>query len=113
MRPIWRDNRIHYAVNCASLGCPNLLKTAFTGANIEALLEQAARDFINHPRGVSVASGELTISSIYDWYEDDFGSNFRELTEHLSIYASPELASRLPAFSSAFYQYDWDLNGAE
>lgn len=110
LRPIWRDNRIHYVVNCASLGCPNLLKTAFTGENIQALLDKAARDFINHPRGVSVEAGELTLSSIFDWYAEDFGDGFVALKEHLSRYAEPELASRLRAYSGAAYQYDWSLN---
>ena len=41
LRPIWKDNRVHYAVNCASLGCPNLQPDAFTSANTEALLATA------------------------------------------------------------------------
>src|SRR5262249_11026015 len=58
LRPIWRDPRIHYAVNCAALGCPNLLPVAFNAANTEALLDKAALDYINHPRGVMVAGGK-------------------------------------------------------
>ena len=42
LRPIWRDSRIHYAVNCAAVGCPNLQSSAFTAANAEALLDKAA-----------------------------------------------------------------------
>ncbi len=53
LRPIWRDERIHYAVNCASLGCPNLQPAAYTGENTEALLDKGAREFINHSRGVA------------------------------------------------------------
>ncbi len=51
LRPIWQDPRIHYAVNCASLGCPNLQVAAFTAENAESLLETSAREFINSPRG--------------------------------------------------------------
>ena len=47
LRPIWNDPRIHYAVNCASLGCPNLQKLAFTADNTESLLNRAAHEFIN------------------------------------------------------------------
>jgi hypothetical protein len=54
LRPLWRDPRIHYAVNCASIGCPNLARTAYTGAALETMLEQAARDYVNSRRGVSV-----------------------------------------------------------
>ena len=51
LRPIWRDPLIHYAVNCASVGCPNLLTMAFTAANTDDLLNAAALDYINSPRG--------------------------------------------------------------
>ena len=43
LRPIWKDNRVHYAVNCASLGCPNLQPAAYTSENTEVLLEKGAR----------------------------------------------------------------------
>ncbi|MCG8588922.1 MAG: DUF547 domain-containing protein, partial [Proteobacteria bacterium] len=72
LRPIWRDPRIHYAVNCASLGCPNLQTEAFTAANAEALLDQAARQYVNHPRGARVTSDGLVVSSIYSWFQVDF-----------------------------------------
>ena len=52
LRPIWQDPRTHYAVNCASLGCPNLQHKAFTADNTETLLEQAAKSFINSDKGV-------------------------------------------------------------
>jgi len=54
LRPIWKDPRIHYALNCASLGCPNLQPVAYTGENTDTLLERGAKDFINHPRGVNI-----------------------------------------------------------
>jgi Protein of unknown function, DUF547 len=47
LRPIWRDPRLHYAVNCAALGCPNLRSSAFTAANADILLETAASDYVN------------------------------------------------------------------
>ena len=74
LRPIWQDSRVHYALNCASLGCPNLQPIAYTGDNTEALLEKAAREFINHPRGVAIKNGKLQVSSIYIWFQADFGA---------------------------------------
>src|SRR5262249_38666689 len=53
LRPIWNDPRLHYALNCAALGCPNLQPTAFTSDNADQLMERGARDFIN-TRGVRV-----------------------------------------------------------
>jgi hypothetical protein len=111
LRPIWRDPRIHYAVNCAALGCPNLQPEAFTAANTEALLERAARDYVNHPRGAAVAGGELTVSSIYVWYQADFGGTDRAVIEHLKHYAQPGLAAALAgATRLAHDRYDWTLN---
>src|SRR5258708_7031407 len=59
LRPIWKDNRVHYAVNAATLGSPNLQPLAFTSENSEALLEKGAREFVNHRRGVSLEKGRL------------------------------------------------------
>lgn len=112
LRPIWRDNRIHYAVNCASYGCPNLSATAFTAANTETLLEAAARAYINHPRGVAFVDDDfLVLSSIYDWYAEDFGTGQTAVLSHLAQYAEPGLASRLRGFAGSIdYAYDWHLN---
>ena len=62
LRPIWQDNRIHYAVNCASLGCPDLWPVAFGAFNTEQILEQAAVNFINSDRGVMIVGGRMTVS---------------------------------------------------
>ena len=112
LRPIWRDPRIHYAVNCASHGCPNLSPTVYTAANTEALLEAGARAYINHPRGASFVDDDfLLISSIYEWYVEDFGGTEKTVIDHLVQYAEEELAARLKTFSGSIdYAYDWNLN---
>ena len=66
LRPIWRDNRIHYAVNCVSIGCPNLQARAFTSGAVDQMLNEGARAFVNSPRGVSIKDGLVTVSKIYD-----------------------------------------------
>ncbi len=112
LRPIWRDPRIHYAVNCASIGCPNLAGRAYTRDNLEELLEQGARGYINHPRGARWQDGRLTASSIYDWYQEDFGGTEKGVVDHLLRYARPGLAERLRGHEGAidYYEYDWSLN---
>ncbi len=111
LRPIWKDNRIHYAVNCASIGCPNLIAEPFTPENSERLLEQGARSYVNHPRGVGFSGDDLVLSSIYDWFSVDFGSDEKELIAHLLKYAEPPLAEKLKAFKGDIdYGYDWTLN---
>ncbi len=113
LRPIWKDNRIHYAVNCASMGCPNLAPEPFTAANSETLLEQGARDYINHPRGVTVKGTDITASKIYDWYGVDFGNNENSLVRHFLQYANPDLKKQLESVGKQVdwdYRYDWSLN---
>ena len=114
LRPIWQDPRVHYAVNCASYSCPNLSKTAYTGDNLELQLEQGAKHYINHPRGVMIEDGDLIISKIYKWYAEDFGNNEKALIEHLQKYAAPTLKQQLNQFlveqGDIDYEYDWRLN---
>jgi hypothetical protein len=114
LRPIWKDNRVHYALNCASLGCPNLQPAAYTGDNTEGLLERGAKEFINHPRGVMIQGGKLRVSSIYVWFQEDFGGDAEDLMEHWQTYAEPKLAQALGKYSGGLsHDYDWRLNGAE
>lgn len=111
LRPIWPDPRVHYACNCASIGCPNLAPTAYSPANMEELLDAGARAYVNHPRGATVANGRLTVSSIYQWYIADFGGNDEGVIKHLRKYAQPELLNQLKGISRiSGGQYDWSLN---
>lgn len=114
LRPIWRDPRLHYAVNCASLGCPNLQADAYTAGNTEPLLEKGAREYINHARGVAFKNGRLTVSSIYDWFKEDFGATREALMQHWLKYADEKLAEALKNYRGGLsHAYDWSLNGPE
>jgi hypothetical protein len=111
LRPIWMDNRIHYAVNCASMSCPNLHIEPYTAANTDSILDEAASNYVNHRRGVSFDGGKLVVSSIYSWYADDFGGNDRSVLDHLAEYAVPDLAARLGTYTGKIRDdYDWSLN---
>ncbi|WP_076589934.1 DUF547 domain-containing protein [Vibrio ostreicida] len=105
LRPIWNEPRTHYAVNCASLGCPNLQPQAFTANNRELLLEKSANEFINSKKGVQIQGEDLQLSSIYEWFSVDFGTK-AELMSHLIKYR-PELAQKKGKHR---YDYDWSLN---
>jgi hypothetical protein len=111
LRPIWRDPRIHYAVNCASLGCPDLPADPWTAAS-GAMLDHAAAAYVNHPRGVTFdRRGGLVVSSIYRWYRQDFGGAPAGVLEHLRRHATPALAARLADVTTiADDTYDWRLN---
>jgi hypothetical protein len=114
LRPLWRDPRVHYALNCAALGCPNLQPRAFNPSTADAMLDAAARGYVNHPRGVRLDHGRLYVSSIYVWYEADFGGDDRGVIEHLRRFAAAPLAEALARQASiAGDSYDWSLNDAK
>ena len=111
LRPIWNDPRIHYGVNCASIGCPNLVPVAYTAENVDRLLTENAIAYVNDPRGAELRSGNLTVSSIYDWFDEDFGGNETGVLRHLRQYAKPELKKQLElVLEIDGYDYDWSLN---
>ncbi len=112
MRPTFKDPRVHYVVNCASYGCPNLMPRAWRTATLEADLNAGARAYVNHPRGVTVLpGGTLRVSSIYKWFIADFGGNDAGVIAHLREHAAPELAQRLSGVTTiAEDVYDWALN---
>lgn len=111
LRPIWKDPRIHFSVNCASIGCPNLASKAFTADNSDALMERSAVDFINHARGVDIKADKVVLSSIFDWYGTDFGDNQHQILAYLSKYYQGENKQGLSLESRKIeFQYDWRLN---
>lgn len=112
LRPVFKDPRVHYAVNCASLGCPNLQRRPWRAAALDADLDAAARAYVNHPRGVTaLADNSIRVSSLYKWFAADFGSDEAGLVAHLRSYAAPALSAMLtkrPSISG--HDYDWSLN---
>jgi len=111
LRPIWQDPRIHYALNCASMGCPNLQPLAFTAKNTDSLLETGASEYINHPRGAKSEDKKLWLSKIFEWYQDDYGGNEAGVLIHIQKYAKENLANSLYENELEIeYHYDWRLN---
>jgi hypothetical protein len=111
IRPIWQDNRIHYVVNCASIGCPNLYPEPITAENWNRVFDESAYDYIQHPRGVRFEGNRLVLSSIYDWYVADFDGDVDGVIDHVTEYTDSEIRERLQGFDGRVrYEYDWSLN---
>ncbi len=111
LRPIFGDYRIHFAVNCASTGCPNLATTAYGADNIEPLLTRSAKEYLAHPRGLRFDGQTLHLSSLFKWYQDDFGDDFESMLQTLSRFTSKDISDRLQNHvSETVYYYDWSLN---
>ena len=101
---------VHYMVNCASVGCPNLLDSAWEASTLEQKRQQAAAAYINSPRGVQITPKGLKISSIFKWFKEDFGGKDGTL-KHIRQYAGPQLAAAIDNGAKIVdYGYDWSLN---
>ncbi|MEO9969620.1 MAG: DUF547 domain-containing protein [Hyphomonadaceae bacterium] len=111
LRANWDEPRIHYAVNCASYGCPNLKPTPWTAETLESDLTAAAEGYINHPRGFRVEDGRVTASKIFNWYKEDFGGSKDGILAHARLYAKGDLKTALDAADTINgFEYNWNLN---
>ncbi len=121
VRKEFLEPRVHFALNCASMGCPRLPAEAFTPARLDAQLEREARRFFDDPTHLDVDPEIKTVylSSILDWYGEDFvrwltevkGIEEPSLLDYVKIYAPEELASQIgDDFSVEFLDYGWGLN---
>ena len=114
VRPGWNDPRIHYALNCASYGCPNLAPTAWTGHDLNERLDSAAYQFINSNRAVKRGLLGLRVSKIYKWYGGDFGGDDQSILNHISQYADCNTQNKISGQQKIRgYFYDWSLSDAK
>lgn len=114
LRPIWKDHRVRFGIACGALSCPNLQPSAFTGETVRAELYAAAREYINHTRGVRLENGQLTVSSLFDWYREDFAADDKTLVKLFAHYKDDMSALYLLGFNGDIeYNYNWALNSAE
>ena len=113
VRPVFNDPRIHYGLNCAAIGCPNLRAEAFKGNSLDRALDEQTRAFINNSRGAFVEDSKLTVSRIFLWYAGDYGEGEADIVNHLRQYAEPVLRENLTGVDKIErYEYDWSLNDA-
>jgi hypothetical protein len=107
------DPRIHFVVNCASIGCPNLGKRPYAGETLDAQMDAATRAYVNHWRGVRFdEQGRMIATRLIDWYAGDFGGR-KGAIAFLKLYADPDLRAKIEAAGRVYrYEYDWAVNAA-
>ncbi|MEX2584078.1 MAG: DUF547 domain-containing protein [Gemmatimonadota bacterium] len=116
IRPRFLEPRIHFALVCAAAGCPPLRQEAYTGAELEAQLDDQAEAFLLESPArnrVDVATGAVHLSPIFDWYGEDFGRDDRELLRYVARFFpdGPERDLLLKTDTPIrFTDYDWSLN---
>lgn len=107
----WKDARIHFAVNCASVGCPPLRKTVYTASNVDDLLEENTRRAMRTHYHLQVEEDTLRLSSLFDWYESDFTEEAGSVRAFVRTYASEgTVAAMEEARDIEYIEYDWALN---
>lgn len=114
IRVEFNDPRIHFAVNCASIGCPSLRQAAYTGKMLQNELAEAEELFFKNPKKFRVSGKVVYINSIFNWYGDDFKKKFGSLDLYISDRAEMYgLAKGLPKkdLTIKYIEYDWSLNG--
>ena len=112
LRPIWQDARLHYVLNCASLGCPSLPPIALTAKSATILMDAGAVAYING-NGTKLTGEKLAVSSLYSWFIEDFGADEAGILAHLRQYARAPLHDKLIGRTKIDDDfYDWRLNDA-
>lgn len=121
LRPFWKDPRIHFGVNCASMSCAPLPTWAFTGDEVDSQLEERTRAFLSSEDNVRVDGDALVVSKYFEWYGGDFTAEGWEpraetLPAFIARYTRPEVATFLDESEDepplVFMDYDWSLNRA-
>lgn len=113
LRPIWQDPRVLYTLSCAAISCPNLQPEPYRGNRLDHQLSKAAMAYVNDSRCISMDDDRLDVSSLFRWYQDDFGGTDSAVIHHLMAYADPRLAMSLQKFDEIDADgFDWRLNDA-
>lgn len=114
IRQLFKEPRIHFAVNCASISCPPIQPEAFVASSLDAQLDAAAVNFLSDRQANYLDGNTLYLSKIFDWYEEDFGGSVVTFVSGFWPELLQESASGVaqnPAkLKVAYAPYDWNLN---
>jgi hypothetical protein len=110
------EPRIHFAIVCASKSCPALRSEAYRAKTLDEQLTLAARNFVSDPskNRFDVGARTLRLSSIFDWFREDFERSAQTLPAFVARYAEPAQGRALSSGGEVrieFLDYDWSLNG--
>ena len=116
LRKRFQDPRIHFAIICASSGCPPLPQIAYTDENVQSRLEDETRQYLHSKRGLQIDYVENTImiSKLFDWFAGDFESKSGSVVNFIKPYLDDKAMAfldRMPKMS--YIEYDWALNAKE
>lgn len=108
IRSRFDEPRIHFAVNCASISCPNLANYAYTPEKLDAQLTQAAKAFITDESKNKLSKDKVQLSKIFSWYRGDFKEDGKNIIDYINQYAPIEIEKRAKI---EYLDYNWGVNG--
>lgn len=117
IRKNFNEPRIHFAVNCASIGCPNLYPEAFYPTSLNSQLEKATFSFITDRKKNrwNLKKQTLNLSKIFKWYKGDFKKKFGSVPNFLATYFTQDISEQQLIKNKStridYMDYDWNLNG--
>lgn len=109
LRKEWSDPRIHFAINCASISCPELQPFAFSAKALDAELDHCAREFINDTTRNTITPEAIRVSRLFKWFSGDFTEE-TDLISYLNRYSETQIN---PDAEIEYQEYDWGLNSPQ
>jgi hypothetical protein len=107
----WKEARIHFAVNCASVGCPPLRKQIYLPGIIDRMMTENTRKSLNTGRHLRLEDDTLYVTRLFDWYQSDFVDEEGSIEAFIKKYADPAVQAKVAAADNIqFVEYDWSLN---
>ncbi|MGH1363161.1 MAG: DUF547 domain-containing protein [Calditrichia bacterium] len=115
LRPTYKDARLHFAVNCASVGCPPLANRAYVAETLDAQLDAASKAALNDTRWVKISDNKLELTKLFDWFKDDFKETSGSVRAYLAKYVSEDKREAVLDDSRKieYRGYDWKLNSVK
>lgn len=116
IRKDFEDPRVHFALNCSSLGCPLLKDGFYSAENLDAELEAATKLYLRSKEGLQLDKNEgvLYASMIFKWYKKDFEVTGKSVTEFIQEYAPSDIRKYIDEQNGKvklkYIEYDWALN---
>lgn len=107
IRPKFNEERIHFAVNCASYSCPKLLNEAFCAEHLDEQLDKVTKAFINNPEKNNIKEDRVEVSKLLTWYWGDFKKKYKSRIEFINKYSSIQVNEDAEV---DYLDYNWSLN---
>ena len=110
----WKEARVRFAVNCASVGCPPLRSQVYLPGNVDELLTENTRRAFNTERHLHLDGATLYLSRLFDWYAEHFVAEQGSIEGFVRAYADEGVREKVArAERIRFIDYDWTLNSPE